>query len=240
MKRLLLGIAVTIGLMAQLKAAENDFEGYFTYEMEVMNADELKGEKVNEMTMTFYIKGQQTLIDFKNRETQGMKILINREEEAIYQLMQANNQKMAMKMDLDKLKEMGQEEDMKKGDLKTRKTGKTKSILGYNCNQRSVTSEDVEGHVWVTKEVDINLGKIFEVMNKHPRNKFGKKKVRSAYSYPFKGFVMESVMKDKNEETKIKTRVTELKSKSLGEKRFDISGYRVMNMNGGMHQQNDR
>lgn len=240
MKHLLLGLAVTLGLMAQLKAAEGDFEGYFTYEMEVKNGDELKGEKVNDMTMTFYIKGHHTLIDFKNSQTRGMKILIDREEEVIYQLMQANNQKMAMKMDLDKLKEMGQDEDMKNGDLKTRNTGKNKSILGYKCDQRSVNSEDVTGHVWVTREVDINLGKIFEVMNKHPRNKFGKKKVRSAYSYPFKGFVMESLMKDKNEDTKIKTRVTELKTKTLEEKRFDISGYRVMNMNGGMHQQNDR
>lgn len=240
MKRILPEITIlflTLIFFSSVNATEKDFEGYFTFKMTVINPDKVKGQAEEEMNMTFYFKGKKTLIDFQSASNQHMKILIDREKELMYQLMNPRNQKMAMKMRLDQLKKRNQESDMGKKDLKTKASGKTKSILGHECKQINVTSEDVVGHVWVTNEVNVDLGKIFGLMNKHPRNNLGQDDVRTAYSYPFQGFVMEGLMENKEQEDhKIKTKVTELEQKSLKAAKFDVSDYRIMDMGGGMNQ----
>jgi hypothetical protein len=84
-----------------------------------------------------------TIMDAKN---QAMVILLEDKGE---------KSSMSMKIDFDKVQEIVDEEvdeELEIPDYKITKTGNTKSILGYDCEEYLVTTEDGEGRYWVTEK----------------------------------------------------------------------------------------
>ncbi|WP_026950119.1 DUF4412 domain-containing protein [Algoriphagus mannitolivorans] len=138
--------------------SEYSFTGYMI--MEITSTDKkgksdppsrinyLLGENVDFMGMSFTdpkspdIK-TTTIMDSKN---QAMVMLMDNEGE---------KSSMAMKVNYGKIQKMVDEEaseQMENPDYEIIKTGNTKDILGYACEEYLVKSEDGEGRYWLTEE----------------------------------------------------------------------------------------
>ncbi len=70
------------------------------------------------------------------------------------------DQKMAMIMDLAKMKQkmQGQVKEENPNNVKVTKTGKSETILGYKCEQFQVESDDSQSLVWMTTELGSGMG----------------------------------------------------------------------------------
>lgn len=92
-----------------------------------------------------------SIIDSKN----GVMIMLN------------NKEKTAMVMST-KAMEAAMKQQMNQGEkpaAKITRTGKTKTILGYNCEEMLIES-DKKTEVWITKEAGIDVSNTFASMNK--------------------------------------------------------------------------
>ncbi|TDQ18663.1 uncharacterized protein DUF4412 [Algoriphagus boseongensis] len=149
-----------IGGMMQPAPTESayQFTGYMV--MEVTATDKkgksdppsrinyLLGDNVEFMGMSFSDPKtpQNTTTTIMDTKNQAMVMLLDNE---------GQKSSMAMKMDYDKIQDMVDEEasdQMKTEDYQITKTGNTKDILGYPCEEFLVKTEDGEGRYWVTKE----------------------------------------------------------------------------------------
>ncbi len=115
-----------------------------------------------------------------------------------------------------------EETDMINPHLK--KTGKTKSILGYKCEEYIYNDEDVSSTFWITKEVSWNnkdlMSNIFSA---------------SIYSYGTpNGFLMESISINKETGEKNIYTITDINKNA--NKTFDVSQYQITNI-GSMKMQ---
>ena len=85
----------------------------------------------------------------------GVFIIFNMKDMKMLTVMQA--QKSVMLMDLNKYKQMAQQNqyigDSIASKVQVTKTGVSEKILGYNCDQYKITSDKSEALVWVTTEL---------------------------------------------------------------------------------------
>jgi hypothetical protein len=73
---------------------------------------------------------------------------------------------MIINIDKDQVEEYASEHVNEQEDnMKYYKSGRTKDILGYSCEEWIMEDEDGRSEVWVSDEVDINLGKAFNAMS---------------------------------------------------------------------------
>jgi len=99
-----------------------------------------------------------------------------------------------------------------------KKTGNSKSILGYHCEEFKYEDEEISSTYWITKDVNWNNRKLMS-------NIFA----ASIYSYGSpNGFLMESKSLDKNSGEKSEYSVTDI-NKSAN-KTFDVSQYQMTNI----------
>jgi len=113
-------------------------------------------------------------------------------------LMNMSGQKMgfAMALDKDQIEEWVETEKEDESDRSEfTKTGKTKDILGYSCDQYTVSSSDGNGEFWVTNDADIQIGLALNSMSKNSKGK--------AYDMPEdypEGAILEMTYADKKGE----------------------------------------
>ncbi len=135
-----------------------NFTGYFVMEMVTTDA---KGKTSDPMEMTSLL-GNSTdytgmgLADPKRPDAETIMIFDMKNEASIL-LMDSEGEKssFAFKLNNDDLMEMAEaqsEDDLENGEVTMEKTGNTKDILGYSCEEFHVKSEDGEGYYWVTEE----------------------------------------------------------------------------------------
>ena len=82
-------------------------------------------------------------------------------------LMDNSGEKMGFTMELsqDQIDEWAESEDDQDDEsIDFVKTGKTKSILGYNCEQYTFKGEDGEGEFWVSDDKDLKIGMALNAM----------------------------------------------------------------------------
>jgi hypothetical protein len=147
------------GLMQPAPTETNySFTGYMV--MEVTSTDKkgkaedpvqiqyLLSSNTEFMGMTFEDpqKAEMTTTTIMDTKNQAMVILLEEKGE---------RSSMALKLDYDKVQGMVDkeaEDQLEQPDYKITKTGNTKTILGYTCEEYLVTTEDGEGRYWVTEE----------------------------------------------------------------------------------------
>ncbi|MGM0377818.1 MAG: DUF4412 domain-containing protein [Bacteroidota bacterium] len=96
------------------------------------------------------------------------------------------------------------EEDVEYLNENVRKTGRTKRILGYKCEEYEFSSEEDEGNFWVTRDVKWKS-----------RDTFGTIFRSAMYSHGiFNGFLMESESRDKETGEISRMQVTEIDEKT--------------------------
>lgn len=137
---------------------EYSFTGYLT--MEVTTIDK-KGKSEDPVRIQYLLSDNtevmgMALTDPKEPEAITTSIM-DTKNEAMVMLMESKGEKssIALKLDYEKIQGMVDEEaeeQLENPDYKITKTGNTKTILGYLCEEYLVTAADGEGRYWVTEK----------------------------------------------------------------------------------------
>ncbi|WP_343605427.1 DUF4412 domain-containing protein [Fluviicola sp.] len=145
-----------------------DYQASYTFSSSVTYRIE-SPKKANETQEIHYSFGNQvikmeaanqdmsSIIDSKN----GVMILLNNKDKTAT-VMSTKMMEMAMKQQA-----MNQNQGSEKPAAKVTKTGRTKTILGYKCEEIIIES-DKKTEAWVTSEAGIDVSNIFANMAKTP------------------------------------------------------------------------
>lgn len=107
---------------------------------------------------------------------------------------------------------------------KAYKTGKTKNILGYKCEEYLIEDENETVTMWVTRDLNREMKKTY-MKNSTFTGLF-------SYAYYTDGLVMEYVIEDRKDGDKSVMTVTDI---DLNKKKsFNTMGYTIMDMSGMM------
>jgi hypothetical protein len=99
-----------------------------------------------------------------------------------------------------------------------KKTGRTKSIAGYKCEEYTFEDEENESEIWITKDLKMNTHDYFSTLFK-----------TSLYSQGIGwGYMMEVTSTNKNNGEKSLMQVTDIDKNSNVS--FDLGGYKVTNL----------
>ncbi|MEB2785939.1 DUF4412 domain-containing protein [Algoriphagus persicinus] len=134
---------------------EYDFLGYIVLEMTSTNEKGKTAEPVlfkSFLTESTNYAGME-LIDPKN-PTALTTMVFDGKNQASILFLENKGQKssLAYKLDMDEMMEDQVEANTDTNEVTLEKTGKTKDILGYPCEEYHVKSEDGEGYYWITDE----------------------------------------------------------------------------------------
>ena len=122
-------------------------------------------------------------------------MIFDLKNEASILLMDSDGEKnsFAFKLNNEDLLEMAEAQeksDSESEEITMEKTGKTKDILGYACEEFHVKSEDGEGYYWVTKEPISGYTSFFGASNPMNKNQSNEKYTQYLKDMP-KGNFME-------------------------------------------------
>jgi len=105
--------------------------------------------------------------DDPKQEMPPMKMIYDFKNQQVISMIDNEGQKIGMVMgiDEDQLSKWAESEDYEIDEIpEWSKTGKTKDIMGYNCEQYLFSSEDGEGEAWVTEDDDLKIGYAMNAM----------------------------------------------------------------------------
>lgn len=217
------------GGMMQPAPTESDysFTGYSV--MEVTTTDK-KGKSEDPMKIQYLLSSNtefmgMSFVDPKQPNASTVTIL-DTKNQAMVILLDDKGKKssMAMKMDYDKMQEMvdeESEEQLDTQDYTITKTGNSKSILGYTCEEYVVTTEDGTGNYWIT-EKPIDGFSMFSPQSNPMISTKTMDRYTSMFSNAPKGTFMEMIFTDKDG-TVTDMKVVELETNSP--RKFQISDY---------------
>ncbi len=98
-----------------------------------------------------------------------------------------------------------------------KKTGRSKTIAGYNCEEYVFSDEESESHIWITKDLKMNTKDFFSTLFK-----------TSLYSHGIPwGYMMEASTDDKKTGEKSTMLVTKVDEKS--NVKFALADYQITN-----------
>lgn len=217
------------GGLTQPAPTETDysFTGYMI--MEVISTDK-KGKAEDPVNIQYLLSSNTDFMgmiftDPKQSGTTTTSIM-DTKNQAMVILLEEKGEKssMALKMDYDKVQGMVDEEaeeQLEQPDYKITKTGNTKTILGYSCDEYLVTTEDGEGRYWVTEE-PIDGVSLFSPQTNPMVSSKTIERYSSMFSNAPKGTFMEMIFTDK-EGAVTDMKVIELETDSP--RNFQMSDY---------------
>lgn len=207
--------------------SEYTFTGYSV--MEVTSTDK-KGKSEDPVKIQYLLSSDTEFMgmSFANPDQPNAVTtsIMDTKNQAIVILLEEKGQKssMAMKMDFDKMQEMVDDEAVEQLDTpeyKITKTGNSKSILGYPCEEYLVTTEDGTGNYWVTEKPIDGFSMFSPQSNPMVSNKT-MDRYASMFSNAPKGSFMEMVFTD-TDGAVTNMKVVELKTDSP--RKFKMSDY---------------
>jgi len=160
---------------------------------------------------------------YKDEEDKST-IIFDSKNSAVLILTDSDGEKMgiATRVDPETLAEEMEEntEENTVTDIEPYKTGKSKQILGYKCDEYLIEDEEIEAHMWVCDE----LGKQIRREMLDQRNTFGAVFLYAAYA---NGMVMEYEEIDKKSEDRTVMQVTEVdlnRSTTISTREYPVMG----------------
>lgn len=139
-------------------ASQYEFAGYGVMEMNYVDE---KGEAQDPTLLKAYMAKETgyTAMEFSDpKDPSSLTTMIfDMNNQATILLMdnQGTKNSLAYKLDFVATEETATEEDtisLEPKDITVEKTGKTKTILGYSCEEYLIKTEDGEGFYWITRE----------------------------------------------------------------------------------------
>lgn len=202
LKTALLGFVLSGLFAAQGFAA--GFEGEMQFVMK-------SGKK--EYPVTYFVKGQKVRVEPKVKAADSPIMITDYKRKKTYML----NQKEVyyIEMDLPEAKES--EKPKEKDKLDFSKTGKTKTILGYHCEEWVAKGKKGVTEMWLAKGLGNFAGLGGNVGSKHAEVSGWEKEVADKGMFPL-------MMVQKDDEGKEKSRweVKKLEKKSLDDSKFTV------------------
>jgi len=191
----------------------------------------LKGEwsdGSNKMVYESYVtKGGGNIAMKITAEGVPTTIIIDTKNNSMVVLMENGGQKtgMAMAINADAIKDLATDQDNQKipEDIGQLKTGKTKTILGYSCDEYLITDGSTETHIWISEKLGNEIG----------RDALANQKVFGgafAHSVFENGMVLEYTVKHGGSTSTLK--VTDINLNKAYT--VSTSGYQVMSLGSGM------
>ncbi len=155
----------------------------------------------NEMIMHISKESNYSGTEMKSKDTQGNISIFDWTSNIMISLMNQEGNKIGMVMDLDANNKSA--ETKQDAPMKFTKTGKTKSILGYMCDEYIAENDDSSIDMWVTQSLDFNVSKNMEY--------FSKQSNTSNYTKDApQGFMMEATTTEKKKGGKSIMQVTQV------------------------------
>lgn len=151
-------------------------------------------------------------------------IIFDSENNAVLILTESDGEKMgiATEVDPETMQEEMEEAEEENSILATSpvKTGKSKDILGYKCDEYLIEDEEIEAHMWVCEELGRQIRK--EMLDQ--RHTFGSVFLHAAYA---KGMVMEydQILKEDGERTVMKVTDIDLnRTHTISTREYPVMG----------------
>ena len=160
------------GSMGGSVEVAESFEFNSSIDIVVTTTDNKGKATIMNMTMLFpedneYFGMETKGSDNPKEEIPPMKMIYDFENEQMITMMINGQQKIGMVISIDKeqLSKWADDDDNDIDELpEWTKTGKTKKILGYTCDQYIFSNEDGKGEAWVTEDDDLNIGYAMNAM----------------------------------------------------------------------------
>lgn len=189
-----------------------------------------KSNGINNMRMLFndngeYFGGEMIVNDKGSASSMGVNIYDWKNNQMI-SLINNGGMKFGMVIDMkaaaNSIPEADTEENTSQ-ETSFKKTGKTKTILGYLCEEYHAENEETLTEVWIAKDVKINMGNAFQYISENSKGK--KNKMSYPESTP-EGFMMETISVNKKNNEKTRMTVVELNENK--NTTVSTSGYKFM------------
>jgi hypothetical protein len=194
-----------MGSMMEPATTESEyaFTGFMV--MEVVSTDK-RGKSEDPVQIQYLLSKQPEFMamNFKDpkKPENTTTTIMDTKNQAMVMLMSADGQKssFAIKMDYEKMQGLVDEEaedQLENPDYKLTKTGNSKTILGYDCEEWLVVTEDGEGRYWVTEDPIDGLSMFSPQSNPMVSNKTVER-YSSMFSNAPKGSFMEMIFTEKD------------------------------------------
>jgi hypothetical protein len=199
-----------------------DFDSYVQMEVRDFNKN---GKETDYIQYDSYVTKDavdyaMVYTDKKDQTT----IIFDSENSAVLILTDSDGEKMgiASEVDPESLEEEMEETREENNYLATEpvKTGKSKEILGYKCDEYLIDNEEIEAHMWVCEE----LGKQIRKEMLDQRHTFGTVFLHAAYA---RGMVMEyeQILKEDGERTVMQVTDIDLnRSHTISTREYPVMG----------------
>lgn len=161
-----------------------------------------------------------------NKMPKGIFTVIDDDNQAMVIIME--EQKMAQTISMESIKNIAIEESENNDSTppKIVKTGRSKKILGYHCEEFESTTEEGKMIIWITQDIRLFQKNMFANLNKSLGNNPFQNIPEAA-----KGFMMEMHFNNANNKEKSSMIVKEISKKN---KTIHIKDYQLMNLSGFM------
>ena len=212
-----------LGLADNVPYEQNyDFDSWVKMEVRDFND---KGKETDYIVYDSYLTkdGVDYAMVYTDKKDQTT-IIFDSKNSAVLILTDSDGDKMGIASEVDPesleedMKEIQEEEGIES--IIPQKTGKSKKILGYDCDEYLVEDEDMEAHMWVCDE----LGKQIRKEMIDSRHTFGSVFIYAAYA---DGMVMEYEQINKKSGDRTVMEVTDLdlnKSHSISTRAYPVAG----------------
>ncbi len=206
-----------------------DYESSYSFDAFIrMEVKEYRSNKQvkEEMVYDSYVnKGSVDYAMVFSDRDDHTTVIFDSKNSAMLMLTESDGEKtgFAMGMDPEEFAEEveEQEEEYDSSPYKPYKTGKTKTILGYSCDEYLMDDEDAEVHMWVSEKLGKQVRK--EILNN--KQTFGAAFYHAAY---LNGMVLEYDFLDKQEGERSVMQVTDIDLNHSHS--ISTRGYTIMSM----------
>lgn len=186
--------------------------------------------------MHIFVDSYQVAMIMEDEKDKGepmSRIIFDRRDRTMTNLTDDKDEKVGVKMKMPKtsVKNKGGDKIASTTTAAANKpirTGKTKQINGYTCNQYTMADEKYDHEFWVAESIDIDPAILLEAMNMSG----GKSKAQDYNSNFTKGIAMETIMHDKkskNNET-ITITISNFVMGKVDKSKFNTEGYKIQDM----------
>lgn len=150
-------------------ATEIDETFEFDHQIDYLNTSKTrKGKDVYEQEMTYLISDDQPAFGMVvNTEEGKSRSVFDFDQKRMISLTHSEGMKIGMIIDMDPEQweaYADKDDDSSVDNYSIKKTGNTKKVLGYSCEEWVMESEDMTSHVWATEDLDIDLSGAFQAM----------------------------------------------------------------------------
>lgn len=196
---------------------EYNFAGSLKFQVTATN----DGKTSKGQQMWYFPVGSENIFGIAMNMGQGgnMRGVIDYADKSMIMFMEDQKMVMGIPLDLDKtMKDI--QNDPKTKVSAPKKTGKTKTILGYKCDEWITENADYTSSVWVSDKLPINSASFYKIMAQQLAKSTG-----TPMPTDMKGVPLEIQATNKKEGDKYSMVCTEVSTKPT---KFSTAGYKTM------------